>query len=93
MNDMRKLIEAVESAQGDEVEITGFSGPNQFGEFQVRHNCTWDVYNDDDFKDAARKYTGIPDLEFTEDGMQDDDVASMESNFVKRIQQGTLGDT
>ena len=44
----------------------------------VMHNSTWDVYTDSAFVDAARTVTGIADLDFTEQGMQDDNVASME---------------
>ena len=44
----------------------------------VMHNSTWDVYTDSAFVDAARTVTGIADLDFTEQGMQEDKVASME---------------
>jgi len=44
----------------------------------VQHTSTWDVYTDSAFVDAARKVTGIDDLDFTEQGMQDDNNASME---------------
>ena len=44
----------------------------------VMHDSTWDVYTDSAFVDAARTVTGIADLDFTEQGMQDDNVASME---------------
>ena len=44
----------------------------------VQHTSTWDVYTDSAFVDAARKVTGIDDLDFTEQGMQDDNYASME---------------
>ena len=44
----------------------------------VEHDSTWDVYTDTAFRDAARKVTGIADLSFTEQGMQDDGYASME---------------
>lgn len=44
----------------------------------VAHDSTWDVYTDTGFRDAAREVTGIKDLEFTEQGMQDNGLASME---------------
>jgi hypothetical protein len=44
----------------------------------VEHDSTWDVYTDTGFREAARFVTGIADLDFTEQGMQDDNYASME---------------
>jgi hypothetical protein len=44
----------------------------------VEHDSTWDVYTDTGFREAARFVTGIADLDFTEQGMQDDGCASME---------------
>ena len=44
----------------------------------VEHDSTWDVYSDSAFKRAAQKFTGIADLGFTEQGMQQDGCASME---------------
>ena len=44
----------------------------------VTHDSTWDVYTDSAFVQAARDFTGIADLDFTEQGMQDDGYASME---------------
>ena len=44
----------------------------------VAHDSTWDVYTDDGFEAAARAVTGIADLTFTEQGMQEDGLASME---------------
>jgi hypothetical protein len=44
----------------------------------VEHDSTWDVYTDSAFERAARQYTGIDDLIFTEQGMQEDGSASME---------------
>ena len=44
----------------------------------VTHTSTWDVYTDSAFVDAARLFTGIADLDFTEQGMQEDGIASME---------------
>ena len=44
----------------------------------VMHDSTWDVYTDKGFREAARFVTGIADLDFTEQGMQEDGIASME---------------
>jgi hypothetical protein len=44
----------------------------------VMHDSTWDVYTDTGFREAARFVTGIADLCFTEQGMQEDGIASME---------------
>lgn len=48
------------------------------GHVTVEHDSTWDVYTDSAFVEAARKFTGIQDLDFTEQGMQNDNSASME---------------
>ena len=54
------------AAEGDIAHVT------------VEHDSTWDVYTDSAFVAAAQQYTGIADLNFTEQGMQDDNYASME---------------
>ena len=48
------------------------------GHVTVEHDSTWDVYTDSAFTEAARQFTGIADLSFTEQGMQNDGQASME---------------
>jgi len=48
------------------------------GHVTVNHDSTWDVYTDSAFVDAARNFTGIADLDFTEQGMQSNNEASME---------------
>ena len=48
------------------------------GHVTVEHDSTWDVYTDSAFVDAARNFTGIADLDFTEQGLQEDNHASME---------------
>ena len=79
---------------GREVTITGFEVQRytaeqaaDYGDWcvegeiahvSVEHDSTWDVYTDTGFRDAAREVTGIADLSFTEQGMQDDGYASME---------------
>ena len=80
--------------QGREVTITGFTVDRytaeqaaDYGDWcvegeishvSVEHDSTWDVYTDKGFREAARFVTGIADLDFTEQGMQDDGYASME---------------
>ena len=44
----------------------------------VEHDSTWDVYTDTGFQEAAANYTNIMGLDFTEQGMQEDNLASME---------------
>lgn len=79
---------------GREVTISGFNvmymNPETYdevsadtpgaviGHVSVFHDSTWDVYTDNGFRDAAREVTGIADLGFTEQGMQEDSIASME---------------
>ena len=48
------------------------------GHVSVDHDSTWDVYTDSAFREAAANYTNIMGLDFTEQGMQADGVASME---------------
>ena len=63
---------------GRTVTISGFTGPSEYGEYTVEHDSTWDVYTDSAFVEAAQKFTGVAGLDFTEQGMQDDRLASME---------------
>ena len=48
------------------------------GHVAVEHDSTWDVYTDTGFQEAAANYTNIMGLGFTEQGMQNDQLASME---------------
>ena len=48
------------------------------GHVAVEHDSTWDVYTDTGFQEAAANYTNIMGLDFTEQGMQEDYLASME---------------
>ena len=48
------------------------------GHVTVEHDSTWDVYTDSAFAEAAANYTNIMGLDFTEQGMQNDQLASME---------------
>ena len=44
---------------------------------EVEHNTTWDIYTDTGFENAISKALGY-DVQFTEQGMQQDGIASME---------------
>ena len=44
----------------------------------VEHDTTWDIYTDSGFEDAISAALGF-DVGFTEQGMQEDGVASMET--------------
>ena len=66
-------VDAEEAASWDVAE-------GSVAHVSVKHNSTWDVYTDDGFTKAARAVTGIADLCFTEQGMQEDGLASMEQN-------------
>ena len=57
------------------------------GHVTVDHDSTWDVYTDSAFVKAARQFTGITDLDFTEQGMQNDNRASMEVQMGYKILQ------
>lgn len=44
----------------------------------VQHDSTWDIYTDSGFEDAISDAVGFA-VTFTEQGMQDDNYASMEA--------------
>ncbi len=44
----------------------------------VEHDSTWDIYTDTGFEDAISEAVGFT-VRFTEQGMQEDNVASMEA--------------
>jgi hypothetical protein len=68
---------------GREINVTGISViHNAFGDdivtqVNVTHNSTWDIYTDTAFESAVSGALGF-DVGFTEQGMQEDGVASME---------------
>ena len=43
----------------------------------VEHDSTWDIYTDSGFEEAISKALGFA-VQFTEQGMQEDNMASME---------------
>jgi len=63
----------------DDYNQVGADHPKaKIGHVTVEHDSNWDVYTDSAFVEAARKFTGIADLDFTEQGMQNNNQASME---------------
>lgn len=48
-----------------------------YKQVNVTHDSTWDIYTDSAFEDAISNALGF-DVTFTEQGMQEDGVASME---------------
>ena len=68
---------------GRQVHVTGISIINNIydGEVytmvNVTHDSTWDIYTDSEFEAAISEAVGF-DVSFTEQGMQEDNFASME---------------
>lgn len=52
---------------------------SSYRHISVHHNGSWRVYTDTGFESAVAELLGDPDVEFTEQGMQEDGVASLES--------------
>ena len=50
---------------------------NGYTSIEVEHNTTWDIYTDSGFESAISAALGY-DVQFTEQGMQQDGVASLE---------------
>ena len=59
-------------------EVSADHPEARIGHISVDHDSTWDVYTDSGFQEAAANYTNIMGLAFTEQGMQNDNQASME---------------
>ena len=64
-------IQVVESTYADEPAET-------YTSVNVTHNTTWDIYTDSAFENAISKLLGFA-VSFTEQGMQDDNYASLEA--------------
>jgi len=69
---------------GREVNVRGitiveeqYDEDEHWKHIQVEHDSTWDIYTDSGFEDAISEAVGFP-VRFTEQGMQDDNLASME---------------
>ena len=50
---------------------------NGYTSIEVEHNTTWDIYTDSGFEAAISEQLGY-DVQFTEQGMQQDGFASLE---------------
>ena len=53
------------------------TGKNQW-EVLVEHDSTWDIYTDMGFLEAVKNITNMPNLQWSEQGMQKDGVAHLE---------------
>lgn len=69
---------------GRKVHVTGINiVTNTYDDFvsvmvNVTHDSTWDIYTDRGFERAISEAVGF-DVTFTEQGMQEDELASMEA--------------
>jgi hypothetical protein len=59
-------------------DISVYTDEDDYTSVSVEHNTTWDVYTDTGFEAAISEVLGY-DVQFTEQGMQEDGVASMEA--------------
>ncbi len=68
---------------GRQVRVTAISIVEEefegdtYTQVNVEHNSTWDIYTDSAFESAVSEAVGFA-VRFTEQGMQDDGLASME---------------
>ena len=58
--------------------IRVFDAEDDYKVVNVEHDTTWDIYTDSGFESAISAALGF-DVTFTEQGMQDDGYASMET--------------
>jgi hypothetical protein len=58
--------------------IDVYTDEDGYKSISVEHNTTWDIYTDTGFEAAISEVLGY-DVQFTEQGMQEDGVASMEA--------------
>ena len=63
-----QVIETVDSEEND----------SNYKMVNVEHDATWQIYTDSGFENAISKTLNM-DVSFTEQGMQDDNYASMET--------------
>ena len=69
---------------GRKVNVTGITVINNIYEQEfytmvnVQHDSTWDIYTDSGFESAISDAVGFA-VTFTEQGMQEDELASMEA--------------
>ena len=58
-------------------DISVYTDEDDYTSVSVEHNTTWDIYTDTGFERAISAVLGL-DVQFTEQGMQEDGVASLE---------------
>ena len=68
----------VVNIEGVRVRKTTYEDGDTSTMVDVEHDTTWDIYTDTGFEDAISTALGF-DVGFTEQGMQDDGVASMDT--------------
>lgn len=59
-------------------DISVYTDEDDYKSISVEHDTTWDIYTDSGFESAISNALGY-DVTFTEQGMQDDGCASMET--------------
>jgi hypothetical protein len=58
-------------------DISVYTDEDGYTSIYVEHNTTWNIYTDTGFESAISAALGL-DVQFTEQGMQEDGVASLE---------------
>ena len=71
-------VERVVNVEGVRVRKITYEDGDTSTMVDVEHDSTWDIYTDSGFERAISEALGF-DVGFTEQGMQDDGVASMET--------------
>ena len=59
-------------------DISVYTDEDDYKSISVEHDTTWDIYTDSGFESAISEKLGYA-VMFTEQGMQEDGVASMEA--------------
>ena len=59
-------------------DISVYTDEDDYKSISVEHNTTWDIYTDTGFEQAISEQLGYA-VMFTEQGMQEDGIASMEA--------------
>ena len=59
-------------------DISVYTDEDDYKSISVEHDTTWDIYTDSGFESAISEKLGYA-VQFTEQGMQEDGIASMEA--------------
>ena len=59
-------------------DISVYADEDGYKSISVEHDAAWNIYTDSGFEDAISERLGY-DVQFTEQGMQEDGTASMEA--------------